>query len=112
MDTRSGHADEAFQDGDLVLVELRTSSTFAGEQGEDAEVVPQGTQLVGVWEVEQPAEEGAFAVSINGTRLHLRPRGCEAAAGSTDDTYLERARTHRRRTPGPGEDRRAAGEGR
>ncbi len=67
MDTRSGHADEAFQDGDLVLVELRTSSTFAGEQGEDAEVVPQGTQLVGVWEVEQPAEEGAFAVSINGT---------------------------------------------
>ncbi len=67
MDTQSRHADVPFQDGDLVLVELRTSSTFAGEQGEDAEVVPQGTQLVGVWEVEQPAEEGTCAVNINGT---------------------------------------------
>jgi len=35
MDTQSRHADVPFQDGDLVLVELRTSSTFAGEQGED-----------------------------------------------------------------------------
>jgi hypothetical protein len=67
MDTRARHPDEAFQDGDLVLVELRASSTFAGEQGEDTEVVPQGTQFVGVWEVEQPIEEGTCAVSINGT---------------------------------------------
>ncbi len=67
MDTHSSQAAVLFQGGDVVLVELRTSSTFAGEQGEDAEVVPQGTQLVGVWEVEQPAEEGTCAVSINGT---------------------------------------------
>ncbi len=67
MDTQSRHPDEAFQDGDLVLVEWLADVRFADEQGGNAEVVPQGTQLVGVWEALSPAEEGRCAVRVNGT---------------------------------------------
>ncbi len=55
MDTRSSQASASFQSGDLVQVELLTESTFADEQGEQDEVIPQGTQLVGVWETKQSA---------------------------------------------------------
>ena len=67
MDTRSRHPPASFRGGDRVLVELLTDASFAGEQGEDAEVLLHGTQLIGVWEVEQPAEEDRCAVTINGT---------------------------------------------
>ncbi len=69
MDTRSGHVDEAFQDGDLVRLEFLADVREASEDGGNAEVVLQGTQLVGVWEVLSPAEEGRCAVHVNGTRL-------------------------------------------
>ena len=67
MDTRSGHADEAFQNGDLVRLEFLADVRFADEDGGNAEVVLQGTQLVGVWEALSPAEEGRCAVSVHGT---------------------------------------------
>ncbi len=67
MDTRSGHSDEAFQDGDLVRLEWRASVREASQEGGNAEVVPQGTQLVGVWEALPPVEEGRCAVRVNGT---------------------------------------------
>ena len=67
MDMQSSQASASFQDGDLVRLEWRASVRFADEEGGNAAVVPQGTQLVGVWEALPPAEAGRCAVRVNGT---------------------------------------------
>ncbi len=66
MDTRSGHSDEAFQEGDLVRLEFLADVKKASEDGGNAEAVLQGTQLIGVWEALPPAEERRCAVSVHG----------------------------------------------
>ena len=52
---------------DLVRLEWRASVREGSQEGGNAEVVPQGTQLVGVWEALPPVEEGRCAVHVNGT---------------------------------------------
>ncbi len=56
-----------WHEGDLLLVQVLAAVRVASEDGENPDVVPTGTQLVGVWEADQPMEEDRCAVSINGT---------------------------------------------
>ena len=71
MDTRSRQPSASFQNGDLVCLEFLADVKKASEDGRNAEVVLQGTQLVGVWETLSPAEEGRCAVSVHGTRFSV-----------------------------------------
>ena len=93
MDTRSSQASASFQSGDLVQVELLTESTFADEQGEQDEVIPQGTQLVGVWE-QAVSRRRHLCSQHQWNNLDIRPRGRGALPAGPGVCSLEGTATN------------------